>query len=216
VHGRPNHLPTGELGRLGLKGRLATLDQFTADAFLGDMGLTSPMRPVEHANPDGLTDDRHPGSDVTAETVADIARYIRTLAIPRRDLLPDDAGRAAFARAGCAECHTPSLRTRADFSVAQLGGIDAPIYSDLLLHDMGEALADGIADESAGPRDWRTAPLVGLRHLRSYLHDERARSLDEAIRLHGSAGSEAGFSVELYQGLPDAERQALLDFIGRL
>lgn len=215
VRGVPNRLPSGALGRLGVKARLATLDAFTADAFLGDMGLTSPDHPDELPNPDGLTDDRHAGVDVSAETVRDIATYIRLLAIPRREGLTD-AGAHVFAAAGCADCHAPTMRTRADFPVPLLAGIDAPIYSDLLLHDLGDALADGIRDGEAGPRAWRTAPLIGLRHLRGYLHDGRAATLDEAIRAHGGAGSEARFAVDRYDALSPDERERLLEFVGHL
>jgi CxxC motif-containing protein (DUF1111 family) len=85
-----------------------------------------------------------------------------------------------------------------------------------LLHDMGDTLADGITDGQAGPRDWRTAPLIGLRFNRTFMHDGRAHDVDEAIRAHAGPGSEANESVELYQTLSDADRLLLDEFVGGL
>ncbi|MBK6921653.1 MAG: hypothetical protein IPH07_29920 [Deltaproteobacteria bacterium] len=206
------------VGRFGLKASIATLDDFAAGALVGDMSITSPMRPDELANPDGITDDELPGVDDRLETVNLLADYVRMLEIPSR--VDDDAqrarGRALFAEVGCARCHVPSLRTAASWPLPQLADIDAPIYSDLLLHDMGEALADGVREGDAGPRDWRTAPLMGLRHLRSYLHDGRTDDLDDAIVAHGDPDSEAFDVVTDYLALPDDDRDDLLAFVGSL
>lgn len=203
------------IGRFGLKSRIPSLDDFTADAFQGDMGITSPMRPTEPSNPDGLVDDSRPGLDVTLGTVNAVADYVRLVEIPDRPA-PEAVGVALFAQVGCADCHVPSLRTRPDYPIAALAGIEAPVFSDLLLHDMGSALADGLVDGSAGPREWRTAPLIGLRFLRSYLHDGRARSVADAIELHDGDGSEAGESVRAFRGLGAVERQALLSYVESL
>jgi len=232
IHGRVNHVvyasepnpdPTfnahrkGDpvIGRFGLKARLATLDEFAADALQSDMGITSPLRPVELPNPDGLTDDDKPGIDVTADSVNHRAMYMRLSAIPRRPA-QDDAGRALFERAQCAACHVPALRTRADYPVALLAGIDAPIFTDVLVHDMGDELADGVVDGEAGSRQWRTAPLIGLRFNKMYLHDGRAHTVEEAIVLHGAQGSEAAGSVALFQALSPSDHDALLDFVSAL
>ncbi len=203
------------IGRFGLKARIATLDDFTADAFQGDMGITSPMRPVELPNPDALDDDRKPGVDVALDHVNDIAAYLRTVAIPRRGDL-GGAGRDLFERAQCSACHVPSLRTRDDYPVAALAAIDAPIFTDLLLHDLGDALADGLTDGDARSREWRTAPLIGLRFVKSYLHDGRARTVREAIGMHGAPGSEASASAALFEALGAADQQTLLDFVDAL
>jgi CxxC motif-containing protein (DUF1111 family) len=205
---------TGVIGRFGLKARVATLDDFAADAFQGDMGLTSPMRPDELGNPDGLHDDAKAGIDMTGDIVTTVASYVRTIAIPPRGAaVANVAGQAAFEQAQCSVCHVPSLKTRADFPVAQLANIDAPIYSDLLLHDMGDDLADYLTDESAGPRDWRTAPLMALRFQRAYLHDGRARTIAEAIAKHAGPGSEANASVDKFNALAPDARAALLAFV---
>jgi CxxC motif-containing protein (DUF1111 family) len=203
------------IGRFGLKARIATLDEFTADAMQGDMGITSPLRLAEPANPDGLTDDGKVGVDVDLARVNAVADYMRLLEIPKR-AEPGAEGPRLFSQARCAVCHVPSLRTRGDYPFAPLAGRDAPVYSDLLLHDLGDTLADGMVDESATSREWRTAPLIGLRFFKSYLHDGRARNIQEAILAHQGPGSEANDSVARFQALSSAEQTALLDFVTSL
>lgn len=202
------------IGRFGLKARIATLDEFTADALQGDMGITSPLRPQELPNPDGLLDDRKPGVDVTAESVNARALYMRLTAIPQRSLSmttqEQEAGRALFERAHCAVCHAPALRTRADYPIAELANIDAPIFTDLLVHDMGGALADGIIDGQAQSSEWRTAPLIALRFNSTFLHDGRAHSVEQAILLHAG---EAADSANSYRALAPTDRAALLHFV---
>ena len=203
------------IGRFGVKARVATLDDFAADAFQGDMGLTSPLRLSEPQNPDGLMDDRKPGVDLPVETIAAVADYLRLLRIPARRTAMGDGARL-FASAGCATCHVPALKTRSDYPVQLLAGVDVHVYSDILLHDLGPTLADGLTDGDATSSEFRTAPLVGLRFLKSFLHDGRAATLDEAIVLHGAEGSEARPSVTAYQQLSAPERQALLTFLDTL
>ena len=232
IHGRVNHVvyssepnpdPTfnahkkGDMviGRFGTKARIATLDEFTADALQGDMGVTSPLRPDEILNPDGLTDDLKQGVDVTADSVNKRAMYVRLTAIPGRKGLTD-AGQALFAQAKCDVCHAPSMKTSADYPIAVLAGIDAPVYTDMLLHDMGDALADGMIDGEAQSRDWRTAPLLGLRFNKTFLHDGRAHTVEEAISLHAGEGSEAAESVAIYKGLSAGDHDALLAFVSAL
>jgi CxxC motif-containing protein (DUF1111 family) len=202
------------IGRFGLKARIATLDDFTADALQGDMGLTSDMRPDELPNPAGL-DDELPGIDLPSDSLNEMADYMRLLRIPTRKL-PAGRGAELFARAGCDVCHTPSLHTISEYPVAELADIDAPIYSDLLLHDMGEQFADGISDYGAASSEWRTAPLVGLRHLRNYLHDGRAHTIEEAITLHAGPGSEARESLAEFDKLDQGSRGELLAFVSAL
>lgn len=202
-----------KIGRLGLKARSPDLLSFTADALLGDMGLTSSYQPVEPANPSGVTDDSKAGLDVTDEQVGLLADYVRLLVLPERKLPQDPRGARLFATLECSECHVPSLRTRADAEVPMLADIDAPIYSDLLLHDMGEGLSDGITEGAAGPREWRTAPLIGMRFQSSFLHDGRAQSVLEAILLHRGEGSEAADSVAAFLALDEDDRRALLGFV---
>lgn len=213
VTGRVNRLADGRIGRLGVKARVADLDAFTADAFHGDMGLTSSRFPAEVPNPDGLVDDLRPGVDLPDETLRLTAGYVRRLAIPPRRPAPA-RGPALFAAVGCAGCHAPALRTRADYPVRAMAGRDAEVYSDLLLHDMGAALADGVAGEGvATEREWRTAPLLGLRFARSFLHDGRARTVAEAVRAHGAPDAESRDSARRFEALTPADRAALLTFV---
>ncbi len=206
---------SGLIGRFGVKARLAALDDVVADALQGDMGLTSRLRPAELPNPDGLTDDLSPGVDVLDEDLAALVGYTRLLDIPAR-ASPDPRGEALFASVGCAVCHVPTLRTRTDWPTPELAGIGAPVFTDLLLHDMGEGLADGQQEEGAGPRDFRTAPLIGLSYLPAYLHDGRARTLREAVLGHASPGSEAAATIQRFEGLSAADQEALLAYVASL
>lgn len=202
----------GLIGRFGVKARLATLDDAVADALQADMGLTSRLRPVELPNPDGLADDLLPGVDIPDAELAAVVGYVRLLEIPQR-AAPDERSGTLFQTLGCAVCHVPSLRTRADWPTSQLAGIDAPVYSDLLLHDMGADLADGQDEEGAGSREFRTAPLIGLRDLPGYLHDGRAATVRDAILGHRGPGSEADDVIARFQALAPADQEALLAFV---
>lgn len=200
------------LGRFGHKARAATLEAFVADALLGDMGLTSPTRPTELPNPDAIADDAHPGEDVGAETVEELAAYVRLLAIPARTE-PDARGRRLFDAVGCADCHVPQARTRADHPIEALRDREVALYTDVLLHDMGAGLEDGLDEGDASAREWRTAPLVGLRFVRSFLHDGRAADVTEAIVAHGSEGSEANPARARFDALGASDRAALVRFV---
>lgn len=209
---------TNLIGRFGLKGRIATLDDFTADAFQGDMGITSPQRPQEPPNPDGLEDDGKAGIDITSDDVAVVANYMRFVDIPARhpndtDATTLQAGEAAFAQARCNVCHTPALQTRADYPVPQIAGVEALLYTDFLLHDMGDLLADGLPDGDATGREWRTPPLMGLRFFDSFMHDGRAVSIEGAIFAHEGPNSEANDSVTRYRALSADEKRNLLLFV---
>jgi CxxC motif-containing protein (DUF1111 family) len=206
---------TRMIGRFGLKARIATLDDFSADALLGDMGMTSELRPHELPNPHGDADGR-PGVDVTPDTVNLLADYMRLLRIPNRKSLDDAHGKELFEQTQCAACHVPSLHTSPDYAFAPLADIDAHVFSDLLLHDMGKDFDDGLFDFDATSTEWRTAPLLGLRFVRSYLHDGRAESVEEAIELHGAQGSEAADSVQRYRDLSDEDREALVTYVSAL
>lgn len=205
------------IGRFGLKARIATLDDFTADALQHDMGITSPLRTLEFANPDGLGDDLKPGVDLTLESVQARTEYMRLLAIPKRAGVTV-VGQLVFEAAGCGSCHKSDWVTRSDFAIPQLAGVWAPIYSDLLLHDMGEGLSDSLQGEdfSAGPRDWRTTPLIGLRFNRTLMHDGRATTVEQAIAAHESEGSEANGAVAKYRALGPYEQRVLIEFVEAL
>jgi CxxC motif-containing protein (DUF1111 family) len=125
-------------------------------------------------------------------------------------------GQALFEQLGCAGCHVPELRTGAN-SISALSNQPVRLFSDLLLHDMGEGLADGRPDGDATGREWRTAPLWGLRIMREFLngdafllHDGRARTVEEAILLHGG---EAQAARDAFAALTSSDRAAVVDFV---
>jgi CxxC motif-containing protein (DUF1111 family) len=127
-----------------------------------------------------------------------------------------EEGRRLFDEVRCSACHVPSLRT-GESPIRALANRDAALYSDLLLHDMGAALADNRPDGVATGREWRTPPLWGLRLMRQFLngdaflmHDGRARSVEEAIALHDG---EARLARERFLALSAPQRAALLDFV---
>ena len=205
----------GLIGRFGLKANMAMLDDFTADAYQNDMSITSPMRPEELGNPDGLTDDYLEGHDIDIDTVNLTADYVRLLEIPARTETAGD-GPDLFEEIGCASCHVPSMRTSPDYPIDLLADIDAPIFTDMLLHDMGDAAADGIEQYDAGSTEWRTPPLMGLRFLRNLMHDGRAKTVREAIEAHAGPGSEANSTIDNFETLSDDEKTALIAYVESL
>jgi CxxC motif-containing protein (DUF1111 family) len=210
------------LGRFGRKGQVSNLVEQVVEAYHQDIGITSEFIPVENRNPlSGVpveAVDRAGDPEITTATVQAVVHYLRTLAppAPGADTERRREGRALFASVGCAACHTPVLRTGPS-PIAALAGKDVELYSDLLLHDLGDALADGRPDGQATGREWRTTPLWGLRLMRRFLggdaflmHDGRAGSVEEAILLHGGEGARAR---DAFVALPEAQRRALLDFV---
>ena len=229
ISGRPNwvaplgYAGTGTLlGRFGRKAQTATLLEQTVEAYHQDIGITSEFRPFE--NPHGYASvpiesvDPVADPEVPAATVQAVVHYLRTLApsAPGQMTTVREQGRQLFGTIGCANCHVPTLRT-ATAPIAALSNVDVTLYSDLLLHDMGDELADHRPDGSAGGREWRTTPLWGLRLMEDFLdgqaflmHDGRARSVEQAIMLHGG---EAAAVRTAYAALPAADKAALLDFV---
>jgi CxxC motif-containing protein (DUF1111 family) len=235
ISGRPNwvtpldyapNAPTNaagqRIGRFGRKAQTASLLEQTVEAYHQDMGITSDFRPRENHNPLSSVPvdaaDRVVDPEVPPATVLAVVHYLRTLAPPRPGADTDERreGRALFASSGCTSCHVQTLRTGAS-EVAALANQPVELYSDLLLHDMGDALADNRPDGSASGREWRTTPLWGLRLMRQFLdgqalllHDGRARTVEEAILLHGGESARAR---NAFAALSPAQRRALIDFV---
>lgn len=144
---------------------------------------------------------------------------MRVLAVPERrssDPAAFATGSALFESTGCATCHVPAQRTRADHPIPALADQVFYPYTDLLLHDLGPELADGVPEGAASTSEWRTPPLWGLglgAPDQRYLHDGRARNLDEAIRWHGG---EALSTRTKYLALAPSQRAALLAFLEAL
>jgi CxxC motif-containing protein (DUF1111 family) len=229
ISGRPNRIwdaPRAQtmLGRFGWKANTASLRAQVGAAAAGDLGLTSVVAPQDDCRAPQAACRRalRGGADELPEDfLRKLVLYVQTLAVPLRRAAEDPAvlrGEALFAQAGCAACHRPTLRT-GDHAVAALAQQTIHPYSDLLLHDLGEGLADGRPDGEADGREWRTAPLWGIGlvalvngHTR-FLHDGRARNLEEAILWHGG---EAAASREAFMQHAADERVALLRFLESL
>lgn len=231
VSGRPNRVWSARegravLGRFGWKANQPDLEHQNAAAFLGDLGLTTSLFPEENCGGPVLAACRAAPTgglpEVSERQRQALDFYTHTLAVPLRERVDAPEvlrGKALFHRAGCARCHRPSITTGALEGYPELSSQRIWPYTDGLLHDMGEALADGREDFLATGREWRTPPLWGLSrtreaggHLR-LLHDGRARSLAEAILWHDG---EAASSREAFRGLTRGERDALVAFLDSL
>lgn len=215
ISGHPNYVwdvvqQTEMLGRFGWKANNPTLLQQTASAYVNDMGVTSPLFPETDGS-----------SEVNANTLKTATVYVQTLAVPARTLLDDpqvQQGEQLFISANCAACHVQTLHT-GDHDIPALVNQTIQAYTDLLLHDMGTRLADHRPDFQATGLEWRTPPLWGIGLTQtvlpysSYLHDGRARSLEEAILWHGG---EAEASKEAFRSLSEGDRTALVRFLKSL
>ncbi len=218
---------TGEdsIGRFGWKANTANLYTQVAAAAHGDMGLTSSVYPENNCPPAQLACVEAPAGgepELTDERLEMLVLYARALAVPaQRDIHDAEAkrGQEIFQEIGCTGCHRPSLSTGSDTAVPELANITFRAYTDLLLHDMGEGLADGRPDHDASGREWRTPPLwgIGLVHRvnmhQNFLHDGRARGLMEAVLWHGG---EAAAARDAVIALAKADRDALIAFLGSL
>jgi CxxC motif-containing protein (DUF1111 family) len=203
-------------GKFGWKAQVPSLLQFSADALLNEMGITNPLfrdEPCPQGDCDALAFNPTPALNDDGHDTEAIADFMTMLAAPTRGPVTDDvvAGELIFQEIGCANCHRPTIRTgRSD--IAALNRTDFRPYSDFLLHDMG-SLGDGIVQEQASGREFRTAPLWGLRNNNRLLHDGRSRSLEDAIRRHDGQGAAAR---DRFNAL-DADRVArLLAFLRSL
>ena len=205
VKGRPNLVrgPDGRLrvGRFGWKASTPTLELIVAEALRTELGVTSALAP---GGPPPPATDRCLGESDAAEAEDDAVKaltaFVASLAAPR-PRSPHPTGGAVFKATGCAACHVPTLR---------VGTRAVPLYSDLLLHDMGRVLDDRVVEGAAKGPDWRTTPLWGLRNRPRYLHDGRAQTLEAAIVAHGG---EADTARRRFLSLSARDRRSLLEFL---
>lgn len=213
------------VGRFGRKAQVADLLQQVTEAYHQDMGITTDFLPVENVNPlarhVGSASDRVADPELTASTVEAVTTYVRLLAPPAPGALTAEGleGRDLFASVGCATCHVPELTTGPS-RIAALANKPVRLFSDLLLHDMGDELADNRPDQQATGREWKTPALWGMRLVPHFLngqmllmHDGRARSVEEAILLHGGEG--AGARTR-FNALTAAQKRALVAYVGSL
>ena len=234
ISGQPNWVwddvqQKAVLGRFGWKAGQPNLNQQNVHAFSGDMGLTTSLRPIDDCTdaqtacrqaPNGNGPDGEP--EVSDNILRLVLFYSRNLAVPaRRDVSAPEvlAGKSLFFQAGCQSCHTPKYTTAATAAEPELANQVIRPYSDLLLHDMGNGLADNRPEFLASGREWRTAPLwgIGLTQIvnghSQLLHDGRARNLLEAILWHGGEAEPARQQVLAFD---TQQRAALLAFLQSL
>lgn len=205
-------------GRFGWKSQQATVLGFAADAYRNEMGVTNRYFPTENAPNDDLvrlarTDAVRDPEDAPATGLADfekVANFMKFLAAPpvTKPTPAIASGRMLFDAAACSLCHTPVMRTGTG-RIAALSNKEVRLYSDLLLHDMG-SLGDGIVQETASGRDFRTPPLWGAAASAPYLHDGRAATIHDAIIAHDGEGK---VSKERYLRLSKAQQKLLADFV---
>ncbi|MCE3253948.1 MAG: hypothetical protein K0Q67_2968 [Cellvibrio sp.] len=239
ISGRANRVvdPSGQtrLGRFGYKAGTTSVKHQVAAAFNSDMGVMTSMMPTPDCG-SSQTDCGASGSELSDTHLNNLVKYISTLGVrPQRNL--NDAavqrGETQFASLGCAGCHTPSVVTSQYHPLGELRSQTIKPYTDMLLHDMGADMADNLGEGVATGAEWRTAPLWGLglsacvtggvtnagqgaqvcTPVHSYLHDGRARTIEEAILWHGGEGQAA---KNAYQALSSTQKQDVLRFLESL
>ena len=230
IRGRPNRVwdfATGRtaIGRFGHKATHTTLRQQVAAAFSADIGVSSDYFPEQNCpGPQRACRDLMAAGKPELGQVrwAAVETHLRVAAVPARRDLDDPVvrtGERLFAEARCAACHVPELKTGEVPGYPSLSNQVIRPYTDLLLHDLGDGLADDRPDFQASGREWRTTPLWGIgltatiNGVTTYLHDGRARTLTEAILWHGG---EAQVSREAFRAMSAADREALLRFLASL
>jgi CxxC motif-containing protein (DUF1111 family) len=213
------------VGRFGWKAEQPSVRAQVAAAFVGDMGITSQLFPLENHSAAQADCAQHPSGgapELTPETLDHVVLYMRTLALPaRRGLPPEQArqGSALFSTAGCDACHARTLRSAAVLDLPELSARTFEPFSDLLLHDLGDELSDERPSFAAEGSEWRTPPLWGVGLLdkvnghQLLLHDGRARGVAEAILWHAG---EAAAARRSFVHMSRTERAALVAFVESL
>ena len=215
-------------GRFGWKANTARAIDQTTGAALGDIGLTTSVHPAQNCTAAqaacraAFDQSAGEGPEISDAFLEKLVIYVQALAVPRQRGENDPAvvrGEALFRAAGCAACHTPTLKTGAEAVLPELANQTFHPFTDLLLHDMGPGLADGRPDFAASGSEWRTPPLWGLGLVPRVnghdllLHDGRARGFAEAILWHGG---EAEGAKEAFRTMDSEDRNALVAFLGSL
>jgi CxxC motif-containing protein (DUF1111 family) len=218
IYGRANRTIDGRVGRFGRKAAVATLMDFNAGAFPQEMGVTTPQSPVEetiNGKPVPPETDPAPDPEITVEDIENVTGFTRFLAPPPQQIFtnPHDQhlaarGKTLFATLKCGVCHVPTMKTGRS-TIKSLDRKEVALYSDLLLHAMGAELADICLDQ-AHPSEFRTEMLMGLRFRKTFLHDGRAKTVQEAIERHDGEGRR---SRDKFKGLNERDKQALLKFL---
>ena len=227
ISGKPNYVwdvvnQRYSLGRFGWKANQPSLLQQVAAAYHDDMGLTTSLFSIENSAGQPQLTESSETPEINDEILDVVTFYVQTLAVPaRRDVDNPQVkqGEELFAKAQCASCHVPTLRTGVLVGVPSVSNQTIHPYTDMLLHDMGPELADNRPDFHANGREWRTPPLWGIGLMKrvsghtNLLHDGRARDLMEAILWHGG---EAEVSRQIVEQMSKTERDALIAFLESL
>ena len=213
------------LGRFGLKASTPSVYHQSMGAFVNDMGVTTEAFPLENIFGTELFHilglDARPKNEVPTQIAEDIIFYSMTLGVPNRRNVHDLQvvnGAKLFEEIGCSLCHQPSFVT-GSAKIPALSNQKIYPFTDLLLHDMGEGLADDRSDFDASGREWRTRPLWGIGHTQTinpragFLHDGRAKTLTEAIVWHGG---EAEQSQKKFVHLTKEQRESVISFLNSL
>ena len=220
----------GTIARFGWKAQNKSLLLFAGEAYNVEMGITNELFQTEReensacqfaAVPNDVTNTDATSPTEVISAVEKFAFFMRFLDAPQPS--PDSPGGASsiangrqkFVDIGCALCHTPSFKT-GNSVVAALNNKPVNLFADLLVHDMGDGLADGVSQGEAGPREFRTAPLWGLGQRIFFLHDGRTANLERAIREHASNGSEANGVISNFNNLGEGRKQDILNFLRSL
>lgn len=230
ISGKPNYVwddenQSIELGRFGWKADQPSIKQQVAKALLRDLGITSPLYTSDNC-PDDQVDCSNSANGGTPEIdSADMEKmvlYVANLAVPAQRNFNDkqvQRGQALFELIGCVSCHKPEYKTGSSSKFSHLNNQTIRPYTDLLLHDMGGGLADNMPMFEANGQEWRTPPLWGIglfntvNNHTNYLHDGRARSIEEAILWHGGEAENKKLS---FKGLTKSDREALLTFLNSI
>ena len=227
ISGKANYVwdPVNEkttLGRFGWKSGTPSVLVQSAGAYNEDIGITNPLRPIESTYGQANEDTTSNMIEIPMEDLESVTFYAHTLGVPagRNFDKPDVIrGRELFEKINCTACHTPSFTTGKLPGIPEVSNQKIYPYTDMLLHDMGEGLADNRVEFLANGQEWKTRPLwgIGLTSVTSghttFLHDGRARNLTEAILWHGGEAEE---SVNDFKKLTKEERELLLQFLNAL
>ncbi len=231
ISGMANHNGNdGTVARFGWKAQNKSLLLFSGEAYNVEQGVTNELFQTERDEtpscqfatvPNSITDTTAPAALDAISDIEKFSFFMRFLAPPTPS--PDTPGGAAsiangrnlFSSTGCALCHTPTLTT-GNSAVAALRNQPANLFSDVLVHDMGDGLADGVSQGQAGPREFRSAPLWGLGQRIFFLHDGRTSDLVQAIQAHSSSGSEANGVISNFNNLRESSKQDILNFLRSL
>ncbi len=237
ISGRPNYVWSKEhkknrLGRFGLKANMPTLKQQIADAFVNDIGITSTLFPDENCGPKQTACLKanhgrgpHTPHEISDELFDKVVTFVSHINVPQNYRAKKEGyddhlkGKNDFLKIGCSTCHHPSFTTSAEARFDSFKSREISPYSDFLLHDMGKELADNRPDFEANGQEWRTAPLWGLAwrqdqgKFNNYLHDGRAKTIEEAILWHGG---EAETAKQAFMQLPKERRETLIQFLKSL